>query len=85
MFHTGWEGHPRVAKTYRNVEAGGAYGAPVIGISERTGLGMYGLRDGEPVRLDLRVQREVVRRDREVVIAHASREEEWRRLLTQDV
>lgn len=58
--------------------------APVMGISERMGLRMYGIQNGEPVRLKMRVQKKVVRRDAEVVIVHASREAELRRLLTDN-
>ena len=55
-----------------------------MGISERMGLHMYGIQNGEPVRLKMRVQKKVVRRDAEVVIVHASREAELRRLLTDN-
>ena len=58
--------------------------APVMGISERMGLRMYGIQNGEPVRLKMRVQKKVVRRDAEVVIVHHSREAELRRLLTDN-
>lgn len=56
--------------------------APVVGISEHMGFGFYAIRGKEPVRLDMRIRKEVVRRDEEVVIVHASREEELRELLS---
>jgi len=55
--------------------------APVAGISERMGFRFFAIRGEEPVRLQMPITKEVVRRDDEVVIAHESREMELRLLL----
>jgi len=55
--------------------------APVAGISERMEFRFFAIRGEEPVRLQMPIGKEVVRRDEEVVIAHASREAELRTLL----